>query len=114
MKEQPFESHEHDLVGYAALDLKSGPEAFLSAVFPNYNPGRFVPVAIKVAFGKDHLTIALYAHAAGEKPATGQELPVKKFKGVLDMDVFATYVKHFSVSFSNDQFDMEQMRVTNR
>lgn len=114
MKEQPFESREHDLVGYAALDLKSGQEAFLSAVFPNYNPRRFVPVAIKVAFGKNHLTITLYAYAAGEKPQTRDTLPVKKFKGILDIDVFASYVKHFSVSFSNDQFQIEQMRVTNR
>ncbi|MCF3108354.1 hypothetical protein LL912_06150 [Niabella sp. CC-SYL272] len=114
MKEQPFESSEHDLVGYASLDLKSGQDAFLTAIFPNYNPQRFVPVSIKVAFGKEHLTITLYAHAAGEQPETRGELPVKKFKGILDMDVFANYVKHFSVSFSNDRFDIDQMRVINR
>ena len=114
MKEQSFELKEHDLVGYAALDLKAGPEAFLSAVFPNYNPGRFVPVAIKVTFGKSGLIVALYASEVGKGPAAGNAFPVKKFKGLLSMEVFAAYMTHFSVTFSNEKFDMDRMRVKNR
>ncbi|WP_018629132.1 hypothetical protein [Niabella aurantiaca] len=115
MKEQPFELSAHDLAGNAALDLNGALDECLAAIFPNYHSERFTPVTLKITFEKDRFAVVLYAydHTKGA-PADSGELPVKKFKGALTLPAFAKYVHHFSASFSNQQFDMGQMRVQNK
>ncbi|AHF17119.1 hypothetical protein [Niabella soli] len=115
MKEQPFERAAHDLVGYAALDLKYGMNAFLVAEFLTYSPDRFTPVSIKISFGKEGFVLTLYAHEK-DKPAVAdkKELPVKKFKKVIQPGTFAAYVAHFAVALPCNGFNLEAMRVTNK
>lgn len=115
--EKPFETEQHDLWGYGAIDFAAGSFQAFASLFPGYNPERFEPVNLKILLEAGMFTITLYAH---DKTTTGEEhtaeggLPVKKFKVMMAVSEFEQHVTHFAVSLSSDGFNIAQMRVTNK
>lgn len=115
--EPPFETEEHDLAGYAALDFIDGNFESLAAVFPNYNPERFEPVTLKITLEAGNFILTIYAH---DKTNTQQQisssgkLPVKKFKIEMDANTFSKHIYHFAAALSFRQYDIKEMRVTNK
>lgn len=61
IKEQPFETNEHDLTGFAALDFADGSFDSFAHVFANYNTERFEPVTLKISLEAGSFTLTLYA-----------------------------------------------------
>lgn len=117
IKNQPFETDEHDLTGYASLDFKDGSFNSFAHVFDNYNSERFEPVTLKILLEGRGFTITLFAvDKTKQVSATNSKkrLPVKKFKMMMNAADFGKYISHFAVAFSNEKFSIEQMRVINK
>lgn len=94
MKYQPFETKEHDLTGYAALDFGNDGFASFTSLFANYNPTRFEPVTLKLSFASGCFTITLYAldKIKQEQTINQKKLPVKKIKMVMEAPEFAKHI----------------------
>ncbi len=116
-KDQPFEVLEHDLTGYAALDFAEGGFNSLAHAFDNYNSERFEPVTLKLSLEGGGFTLTLYAVDKMKQAAkvnVQKKLPVKKFKMMMKITDLGKYISHFAVAFSNEKFNIEQMRVINK
>lgn len=117
IKDQPFETDEHDLTGYASLDFKERSFNSFAHVFDNYNSERFEPVTLKILLEGEGFTITLFAIDKMKQASAANrktKLPVKKFKMMMNAADFGKYISHFAAAFSNEKFDIEQMRVINK
>lgn len=117
MKTQPFETHEHDLTGYAALDFVDGNFDSLTSAFANYNPECFEPVTIKISLEAGSFAFTLYAlDKIKQAQTTGnkKKLPVKKFKMMMEASEFSKHIYRFAAALSSEKFDIEKMRVINK
>lgn len=114
---QPFETQEHDWTGYAALDFPDGNFNSFASLFANYNPQRFEPVTIKISLEGGSFTLTLYAldkMKETEETKHKKELPVKKFKMMMEAADFAKHIYRFAASLTNNKFNVEEMRVINK
>ncbi len=116
-KDQPFETLEHDLTGYAALDFAEGGFNSLAHAFDNYNPERFEPVTLKISLEGGSFTLTLYAldkmkQALKSNPKNN--LPVKKFKMMMETADFFRHIYRFAAALSCEKFNIENMRVINK
>lgn len=111
IKDQPFETDEHDLTGYSTLDFKEGSFSSFGQVFDNYNPERFEPVSIKIVLEGEGFTITLFAVDKMKQVSTSKKkLPVKKFKMMMKAADFGNYIAHFAAAFSNEKFNITSVR----
>ena len=116
-KDQPFETLEHDLAGYAALDFAEGGFNSLAHAFDNYNPERFEPVTLKISLEGGSFTLTLYAldkMKQASKAKAQNKLPVKKFKMMMEAADFFRHIYRFAAALSCEKFNIENMRVINK
>jgi hypothetical protein len=114
---QPFETREHDLTGYAALDLNNKDDFnSFAARIAGYEPARFSPVAIKVFAENQEVIVTLYALDRSAELKAGDEktLPVKKFKLRMDWGLFLSQIKRFDLIVSDGVHQIADMVVTNK
>lgn len=116
--DQPFETREHSLTGKASLEFLNR-ESFneFAAKMTDYNPDRFDPVALKVYAAFSGFIITLYAvdkSRQEQTTASGEKLPVKKFKMEMDAHTFLNSIKSFDLVVSDDAFDISDIEVINR
>ncbi len=116
--EQPFETREHGLTGFAALDFhKKEDFNVFAANITDYNPDRFDPVALKIMASEASIIVTLYAldKSAREKDSyPDDKLPVKKFKMEMEWLQFIRYIKHFDLIVSNDAYSIADILVINK
>jgi len=112
---QPFETREHDLTGYASLELKD-PDSFNSfaARLAGYDTARFEPAAFKVFIQDQKAILTLYAHDKERNQASEDSLPVKKFKMEMDVMEFMGHISRFDFVVSDGRYEIEDMKVINK
>lgn len=116
-KHQPFETRQHDVTGYAALDFGEGGFNSFACAFANYSPDRFEPVTLKISLEGGSFTLTLYALDKMKQAAatiSKKKLPVKKFKMMMKAAAFAQLIYRFAASLSYEKFNIEDMRVINK
>jgi hypothetical protein len=116
--EEPFEKRGHGLTGYATLDFhKKEDFNVFATTITDYNPDRFDPVAIKIMATKSSIIATLYAldKSAQEKESyPADKLPVKKFKIEMEWSQFMSYIKHFDLVVSNENYSLADIVVINK
>ena len=115
---QPFETGQHDLAGYDAIDFYDK-ENFNSFAFKltNYNPDRYEPVALRIFVQTGNPVITLFAVDKFKRKQSNypkDKLPVKKFKLLLTWEEFTRNIKRCDLTVSNNAFDIKDMRVLNK
>lgn len=115
---QPFETFEHDMTGYASLDLTSGDSfnLFLSRT-ANYDADRFDPVALKIFIEGRSPVVTLFAVDKSKQETNGypkEKLPVKKFKMEISWPELFSFVKRFDLVVTTGSYDISDMLVINK
>lgn len=105
------------MTGFAALDFADGSFDSFAHVFANYNSERFEPVTLKISLEAGSFTLTLYALDKMKQKSQGKgenELPVKKFKMMMEAAEFAKRIYRFAAALSNEKFNIKEMRVINK
>lgn len=115
---QPFETDQHDLVGFAAIDL-IGNDDFrsLALKLTNYDADNFDPVAMKIFIQGKYPVLTLYALDKSRQEQSSfpnDKLPVKKFKIRLTWMELINCVSHFELVVSDGSYDLGDLRVVNK
>ena len=117
-KRQHFETREHDLTGFASVDLNDKDFNLLGSRLANYNPDRFDAVALKVFVKRGELIVTLFAldkyKQEGPSNFPKNKLPVKKFKVNIEWGDLLVAVKQFDFVVSNGAYDIEDIVVLNK
>ena len=117
-KNQSFEMKEHDLTGYASIDLfRKNDFNSLGERLTNYNPDRYEAVALRFFVQKGKPILTLYALDKFKQDQSNypkDKLPVRKFKLSIDWDEFLSKIKRFDFTVSNGAFDIKDILVINK
>ena len=117
-KPQHFETREHDLTGFASVELYEKDFNLLGQRLANYNPDRFDAVALKVFVKAGKPIVTLFALDKYKQKQSSNipknKLPVKKFKIAIEWRDLIPLVKQFDFVVSNGKYDIADMLVENK